>query len=66
MSVLGIQQNDSVMQTYISVFFSDSFLIGYASQYSQKHYFNIQDMEATWMSIDRGMDKQDVVYTMEY
>ena len=25
--------------------------------------YNSQDTEATWMSIDRGMDKEDVVYT---
>ena len=30
--------------------------------------YNSQDMEATAVSIDRGMDKEDVVhiYTMEY
>ena len=46
---------------HIYLFFNDSFLIGYAPQYSQKHYFqlprhvltlaahilNSQDMEAT-------------------
>ena len=30
--------------------------------------YNSQDMEATYMSIDRGMDKEDMVhiYTMEF
>ena len=28
--------------------------------------YNSQDMEETWMSTDRWMDKEDVVYTMEY
>ena len=28
--------------------------------------YSSQDMEETWMSTDRWMDKEDVVYTMEY
>ena len=28
--------------------------------------YNNQDMEETWMSTERWMDKEDVVYTMEY
>ena len=28
--------------------------------------YNSQDMEAIWMSTDTEMDKEDVVYTMEY
>ena len=28
--------------------------------------YNSQNMEATQMSINRGMDKEDVVHTMEY
>ena len=29
--------------------------------------YNSQDMETTWMSISRGMDKKDMVhYIMEY
>ena len=27
---------------------------------------NSQDMETTWMSTDRGMDKEDVVHTVKY
>ena len=31
-------------------------------QYPLKQYFNSQDTEATHMSIERGMDKEDVVH----
>ena len=28
--------------------------------------YNSQDMEATSMSINRGMDKEDIIYILEY
>ena len=31
-----------------------------------QHVYNSQDMEATYMSINRGMDKEYVVYTYIY
>ena len=52
--VLGIprENHDSKRYTYPSVYCST--------------IYNSQDMETTQMSINRRMDKEDVVHTMDY
>ena len=36
-----------------------------APQGSSQHFYNSQDMEATYTSINRGMDKEDVGHTYD-
>ena len=57
------KKTETLVQKHMHIF------LLWKPQFHSGTIYNSQDMEATWVSTDRGMDKEDVmpiINTMEY
>ena len=52
-----LEKTETLVQKHMHIF------LLWKPQFHSSTIYNSQDMEATWVSTDRGMDKEDVVHT---